>query len=373
MSADSTPTFSGSLAGVSGSGAGPAFAEDREITYLGLVNGLIRQRHWILGFVAASVIGAAVYLAIRPASYEAVSEFAPQSVRAGSNRLAGLASQLGFASQGASTESVPFFMQLATSSQLLADAVARTYARTENGPRVTLVDVYGSQKESPGDPVRHAVGQLRANTAVTRDVETGTVRVRVTAPTPALALGVNRELLALLNEYNVNLRHRAAAAEREFVEARLADANAELEQAESALKTFLQSNRLYRDSPDLLFEANRLERKTMLREQVVRSLTELLDQVRMDEFRNTPSILVVDPVRWARDARLPPLFVVIAALLLGLVLGVSVAGLIEIAGRQQVVAPDAYREFRRLNRDVRAEVGSLTRAFRKGSETGHDK
>src|SRR5690606_31231281 len=108
-----------------------------------------------------------------------------------------------------------------------------------------------------------------------------------TTPWPELSELLNRELLNLVGEYNMQRRQSNAAAERSFVEARLEESRHELVGAESDLKSFMEQNRRFDEAPQLRLEAARLQRRVDLRQQVYASLAQAYEQARIEEVRNT--------------------------------------------------------------------------------------
>ena len=147
------------------------------------------------------------------------------------------------------------------------------------------------------------------------------VNLDVTVPQPALALQINQRLLELLNEFNLRSRQSQAGEERRFTERRLAEVRQELRAAEDRLQQFMQRNRDLRNSPELTFQSDRLEREVMMRQQVYTTLAEAYEQAKIEEVRDTPVITVVQqaelPVRPDRRG-------LIAKSLLGLLAGLLI-------------------------------------------------
>ena len=78
----------------------------------------------------------------------------------------------------------------------------------------------------------------------------------------------------------------------------------ELRDAEAGLESFLQRNRRYQDSPQLVVEFGRLQRRVELRQQVANSLSQAFEQSRIEEVRNTPVVTIVErPEGAAKPAR----------------------------------------------------------------------
>src|SRR5690606_6763143 len=115
------------------------------------------------------------------------------------------------------------------------------------------------------------------------------------APWQELAVALNRRLLELIDDFNRRKQQSQARAEREFVEARLADAQRELEEAEGRLSDFLSRNRRIDGSPELNFEMLSLERRVEVKQQIYVSLARSYEMARIAEVRESPVITVVEP------------------------------------------------------------------------------
>jgi uncharacterized protein involved in exopolysaccharide biosynthesis len=317
---------------------------------------LRRERRLIVGLLLlGAVLGTAAALLSRE-RYTAESTFVPQSSENKAARLAGLAAQFGVSvGGGGKSESPDFYAALLTSRAVLEKTIGTEYVvRGDKGvQRGTLLHFYGLEEEEPAKRMPRALDVLAGSITARPDLRTGIVRLTTTAPAPDLAEAINRRLLRLVTEYNLTTRQTQAGAEREFVQARLADAQRELESSERALQSFMARNRSYEGSPELTFEFTRLQRRVDLRQQVYSGLARSFEDARIEEVRNTPLITLVDvPEGSARPGGLgAPLLVV-----LGLTLAGAVAVPLALM-RQYLVA-------RRASAETRSVAG------RRGATTG---
>ena len=162
-----------------------------------------------------------------------------------------------------------------------------------------------------------------------------------------------------MDDYNSRIRRSQAVAEREFLEARLRDARAELRIAEDSLLAFLRENRRVENSPQLTFERDRLQSRVSLRQQVYETLFQAFEQSRIEEVRDTPVITVVE--RPIRPAQADPLHLPVLAAV-GLLLGAIVASLVtaglEYAALARERRPDEWSELMRLRERIAEEVRS---------------
>ncbi len=134
--------------------------------------------------------------------------------------------------------------------------------------------------------------RIRLNTDI--DPFSNIVTVEVTSQWKWLSESINRSMLELLNETNVRKRGTRANLERVFIESRQAEAQRDLEQSEDLLADFYNRNRRMEDSPALLAEVARLQRRVEVNQQVYLTLSQSYEQARIEEVRNTPLITVID-------------------------------------------------------------------------------
>jgi uncharacterized protein involved in exopolysaccharide biosynthesis len=263
--------------------------------------GVVLRRLRLAAGTLAVVVGVGVLLALRGLGYVSSSSFTPEAQESNVSRLAGLAAQFGVSLGGGGQigDPVQFYAELLTSRELLEEAVKTRYrfATSPGGSdslEGTLVDLYQIEGSRPEDRLRRAVDRLRRDVAVSTYRDAGLVRLRVRARWPELAVALNRRLLDLVSQFNVERRQSQAAAQRRFLERRLEDAKRDLQTAEDDVRRFLERNRRYQDSPELVVEMQRLQRVVDLRQQVFTQLAQAYEQARMDEVRNTPVVTVVE-------------------------------------------------------------------------------
>jgi uncharacterized protein involved in exopolysaccharide biosynthesis len=338
-----------------------------EVSYVHLANALLRQRRWFAGSVLLIVtVGVAIAL-LQPHQFAAVSKFVPTTSDGVPSRLSGVVAQFGLGSLGggggAAGQSPEFYSALLRSREILEDAVTSQYSfedRRDGSRSGTYIELYQIRGDSPADVRLKAVEHLRGHLQVSASPSTGLVNVEVQAQWPALAEQVNRRLLELTHTFNIQRRQSQAAAEREFTQRRLEEAGRDLHEAEDALEEFLAANRAYQSSPQLVFEFGRLQRRVDVQQQVVQSLTQAFEQARIDEVRNTPLITMVEEPEGSAHPVAVRRVLAVAALLLGLVLGVIVVAVREYVRSRVARARDEYDEFRRLRGEALTDLNPTT-------------
>jgi uncharacterized protein involved in exopolysaccharide biosynthesis len=257
---------------------------------------LLRNRWRIARWTLVGGTLAAIAAFTRPALYVASASFIPEGSEQSRSALAGLAGQFGVAlASGNQSQSPDFYSSLLTSRVLLTPIARETFVVQELGNRrVAFLDLFKIGGNSPTRREEEAVRQLQKIVKPSIVRTTGTVEVTVATKWRSVSLAIANDLLTGVNEYNQRTRQGQAAAERKFVEGRLALAASDLRAAEDRLEDFLMTNRQFTSSPDLTFQRDRLQRDVALKQQVFTSLTQSYEEVRIREVRDTPVITVIE-------------------------------------------------------------------------------
>ncbi len=305
-------------------------AAEEDLTLAGLLAFLMRHRRLILGtgLAAFLVIGLWAFFAAR--TFTSTARFMPQASSEGAlARLSGLAASLGVSVPTADAGSSPaFYSELLQSRDILRRTAETRYAFVARGDsmRGSLVELFRARGDTPAIRRDAATKKLLKNIDVTIGRETGTVDLEVTTPWPELSQQVAVRMIQQVSDFNLSRRQTKAGAERRFVETRVAEAKGSLRTAESRFESFLQRNREYRNSPQLQFSYDRLQREVNMQQQVYTTLSQSYEAARIDEVRNTPVITIVEPpdLPAKPDARLALVKGVLAGLV-GLALGAFIA------------------------------------------------
>jgi uncharacterized protein involved in exopolysaccharide biosynthesis len=307
--------------------------QGHDLTFAGLLAFCLRQRKLILGCGAAAFLIVGIVAVLRPRTYTSTARFMPQSSEGNMSRLSGIAASFGVAVPGADPGSSPaFYSDLLRSRDILRRTVETRYAFAADGDSIrgTLVELSRVKGATPAIRRDAAARDLLENIEVLTSRETGTIDLEVSTPWPELSRQVASHMLRLVSEFNLNRRQTKAGAERRFVETRVRESLDSLRVAEAALEAFLQRNREYRNSPQLVFAYDRLDREVRMRQQLYTTLIQSYESARIDEVRNTPVITVMEaPDLPARpDARLALVKAVLAGIV-GVGLGAWIGALRE--------------------------------------------
>jgi uncharacterized protein involved in exopolysaccharide biosynthesis len=248
-----------------------------------------------LGFLIAMAVAL-----LKPASYTSSFSLIPQAAQnPARSGLASLAGQFGIQVGGALGGEQPpaLYAELVRTRELLSGVASKRFQLKpddrEGTPLARFLEVEGSDSAV----VRERTVRVLREKVVAASVAartTGAVTVTVRTSSPQVSLGIAQSLLDALNRFNIETRQSQAGQERQFIERRLAEAQAALRRAEDALQRFLQANRQFSSSPQLSFQNDRLERDVTLQQQVVNGLAQQYEEARIREVRDTPVFTVIE-------------------------------------------------------------------------------
>jgi uncharacterized protein involved in exopolysaccharide biosynthesis len=256
---------------------------------------LVRRRRTVVLLPLLLGVLTVGWTLLRPRVYSATVVFMPERSDLGRlGGLAGVASQFGVNLPLGETGLSPlFYSELLRSRELLGD-LATSSLPAADGATQPLMDHLKVQAANPPLRREKATDRLRRLIAVTPDEAVGLVRVRVVMHSPELAKAVADRLVALIDQFNGERRRTRARAEREFAETQERDALAELRAAEGRLLAFVTQNRQVGGSPELMVQRDRLSREVTVRQSLYTSLRQALEQSRLEEVRDTPTITLVE-------------------------------------------------------------------------------
>ena len=244
-----------------------------------------------LAFFASALIVVSV-LTLRPPNYEARVSFVSAGSDAPRGGLGGVAAQFGIGlslSSGLSGLPPKYFSEIASSSTLL------TTIFMDSALAYSLDSLFGFDEDAPVFLADLRLQALRSRIISDASRETGVVTVRVRLPDRGLSLQVANRLVELVNSHNAALRAKRAEAEVAFLENRRETLIETLRVSETAMVEFLRRNRSYESDPLLQAEFRRVERELSLKQSLLQSVSQSLEQARVDAARTTPVILVTEP------------------------------------------------------------------------------
>jgi uncharacterized protein involved in exopolysaccharide biosynthesis len=330
----------------------------------GILTAILRYRRMIVAVSAACVLVSVGWGLLRPREYEATALFVPEAGDPGISDATALARQFGInlGRQGSGYSSY-FYALLIETRELLGSVMSAEYRPARSDAVGSLWELWKVKDFERG------VRALRRNLTVRVDRVTEVVSVDVRNRDPAVSEQILGHILAQLHQFNLEVRRSQAQAEAQFVQERLAEAQNELRIAEDSLQRFLRRNRQFNQSPELLFEHDRLQREVGLRQEIVTGMHRSMEQARIDAVRDTPVLTTIatgeNSVRPVRRYLIMRLIVGgLVGLALGFLLAVSAYYFTRIRGQHE----EEYLEFSRLRSEALESVPLARRVGRSRAE-----
>jgi hypothetical protein len=274
----------------------------RLLFHAGVDARLVRERLWAtprrsLGLAFGCAVAAFIVSSFVPRWYKSgatlVMDSSQQPNMGGAAGVLGLATQLGFGT-GAGPTNPLFYEALLKSRSVQERVTTAQFPLGEHGELRTL-EQYWSHKEHPTPKNRLSAQRKFAHHLETSaNPRTQQVTFKVEGPSIPVAKLMADTLLAALNDLVVEVRRKRASAEREFLEGRFHALADSLRVREDVLRRFYEQNRNL-SSPQLQFEDGRLRREVERVQSAFAQIGTQLEQARIQEVRDTPALIVVDP------------------------------------------------------------------------------
>ncbi|HEV8357458.1 MAG TPA: GNVR domain-containing protein [Gemmatimonadales bacterium] len=347
---------------------GPPEPNRDDPLFLTALTPFVRRWKLLVGLpLAAGVLGLGLSILV-PSNYTAATTFTPEASSSTSlpgnlAGLVGLASQFGAAMPGAGADTPEFFAKVLTSRELLRSTLLSEFtdpqAAGAPGKR-TLLSALDVSGDTESEKLNEGIRQFEKKVIASVDKTTGIVSLEVELRSADLAAGVANRMVELLNVFSLERLQLHSRAERRFAEQRLAQAQQELDAAEQRQLEFLQANRRYTDSPLLVFEADRLQRKVQLRQDVVLTLQREYEEARIAEVRDLPVLTIIDKAT-PPDKRSSPKYL-LNVLVAGISGGLLAFALVYLSQSRAVAAQmsdEQYRAFQQAYREAAGEMRSL--------------
>jgi len=292
----------------------------------------------VLKVMGATVLLAALAVVILPPVFKSHASFVTasstsakmSSALGGAGGLAGLASQLGFASGSDPSESPSFYIKLMESEELRRRLLSSRF----HDPRsraardsATLLQILRIRSDDSVRRMEIGMKRILKSMDITADLKTNLVDLTVSSRWPDLAAAIANRTIQLVDAFNHEQRVSLARSKRVFVQDRLDSARVELQQAEERQRMFYDQNRQWRSSPQLTFEEGRIRRNVDIATDLFLALQRQFETARLDEFNDAAMITVVDPAVPPHKAEWPRYWIALAtSLAVGGILGFLVAG-----------------------------------------------
>ena len=139
---------------------------------------------------------------------------------------------------------------------------------------------------------------------------------------PQLAADMVNHLYNIVVDFTSKVHNSQAKLNREFIETRQVEVKEKLTDFEEAVKVFRERNRSIIESPQLQLELGRLMREVEIKTQVYITLQKQYELARIDEVKETPSVIIIDKgvPAYQKDKPKRKLIVILASIF-GLITG----------------------------------------------------
>lgn len=258
------------------------------------------SRWMVAGTLGGFIVGVitAVIVLIVPPRFNSTVSFAPEQQSQSPLRSLGgfgaIFGQLGLDALTNSGQTLAFYRHLAQSDDVLTTVVTTPIPAELDAGAETLADLWYPDEVDREKQIVKAMRRLRNDRMHVRaDDRTGIITISALARDRHLAQWITATAYHELDRYNIAVRRSRAQMRREFLDARVRDAQDSLQAAEAALERFYERNRVFRDSPDLIAREQRLVRNAEARQEIVTALWRELESARVDEVRDTPVLNVI--------------------------------------------------------------------------------
>jgi uncharacterized protein involved in exopolysaccharide biosynthesis len=325
---------------------------DVSIFVLGTI--LLRQRWRIARWIVIGAMLGTLFVAFLPREYVSTASFAPRGTGQEGSGLGSLAGQFGVRLETSNQALSPeFYARLLTSHLLLMPIARDTFIVPEFGLRgVALVDLLTKQAEPSPERMEEGAALLKGMVSTTVINTEGVVNVAVRTPWPSLSHAIASRLLGAADSYKGQ-----SVEERVFLEGRLEKATDALRAAEKQLAQFLSANRSLGNSPELIIEHDRIQRKLDLQQSLYVSLIQAYEEARLREIRDTPVITIFEPPLYpdGPDARGLWKYVLMGSLVGGILSVLTVLGSAAASRMRSDEGAEAQEFFATLD-DVRVPL-----------------
>jgi uncharacterized protein involved in exopolysaccharide biosynthesis len=311
---------------------GQETSDHRQVPLTRLLGILAREWRIVLALPLATATFVVVATMLETRNYTISASFVSHSsdIRSAGAATA-LARQFGFdVGSDRSTQTPQFYADLVRSRSVLRYVAGIEYVLgVEDGAaqRGTLIDWLGiGATADSAEAMARTEEWLRQSLSTSVNRETGLVQVRLVISDAALGEQIVSRILEQLDRLSVRLRQARAEQEGEFIRERSRAAQTSLSAVEHLLQEFLTQNREFRNSPELAFEYERLQRQVAMQQDVYTSLLRMGEQAAIESMRDLPVVAVIDtPIGSAKPQAKGTATRGIVALLLGLALGSGIA------------------------------------------------
>ena len=143
---------------------------------------------------------------------------------------------------------------------------------------------------------------------------------------PEISAEMANTMYPAIVDFTVETHSKQASLNREFIELRQIEVKVQLAELEDALKVFRERNRSIMESPQLQLEIERLMREVEIKTQVYITLQQQYELARIEEVKETPSVVILDEGKSSIEKDTPKRkLIIIISIFLGGVLALTIS------------------------------------------------
>ena len=292
-------------------------------------------------------------------TYVSSAKIMSSSGGSSTSQLQGLAAQFGVAVPGGSEGAQWVYPEIVKSRTLAKSVLKRKFDTEKYGPQKSLLQIltYGDEEPTVSIDTLEIHGANALIDMIEIEQEVSFYNLSVSTFEPQFAADLCAVLIEELDRHQRAYKTEKVKETRLFIEGRIVDVQKELEEAEEALKDFVDRNRQIQGSPALLLEQQRLTREASVLTGVFTTLKQQLEMTKIDEVKESTLVQVLDPPEAPlyRDKPKRKLSVLLS-LILGFGFAVVVAFVKEYASNSDDEEKGKLREITELTKSNIADL-----------------
>jgi uncharacterized protein involved in exopolysaccharide biosynthesis len=292
-------------------------------------------------------------------TYVSSAKIMSSSGGSSTSQLQGLAAQFGVAVPGGSEGAQWVYPEIVKSRTLAKSVLKRKFDTEKYGPQKSLLQIltYGDEEPTVSIDTLEIHGANALIDMIEIESQGSFYNLSVSTFEPQFAADLCAVLIEELDRHQRAYKTEKVKETRLFIEGRIVDVQKELEEAEEALKDFVDRNRQIQGSPALLLEQQRLTREASVLTGVFTTLKQQLEMTKIDEVKESTLVQVLDPPEAPlyRDKPKRKLSVLLS-LILGFGFAVVVAFIKEYASNSDDEEKGKLREITELTKSNIADL-----------------
>ena len=274
-------------------------------------------------------------------------------------QLQGLAAQFGVSVPGGSEGAQWVYPEIVKSRTLAKSVLTRKFDTEKYGPQKSLLQIltYGDEEPEVSLDTLVIFGTDALIGMIEIESQGSFYNLSVSTFEPQFAADLCAVLIEELDRHQREYKTEKVKETRLFIEGRIIDVQKELEEAEEALKDFVNRNRQIQGSPALLLEQQRLTREATVLTGVFTTLKQQLEMTKIEEVKESALVQVLDPPEAPlyRDKPKRKLSVLLS-LILGFGMAIVVAFVKEYASNSDEEEKGKLREITELTKSNIADL-----------------